>query len=92
MGVLIPRGNLRNLVLRDEVVEAVRAGRFHIYAVSHVDEGIEFLTGMPAGRPGADFKYLAGTINAQVVQALAAYNERVRVFGLAPALAPQRVR
>jgi predicted ATP-dependent protease len=91
-GVLIPRGNLRNLVLRDEVVEAVRAGRFHIYAVSHVDEGIELLTGVPAGRSGTDFRFPPGSINAQIVQALAAFNERVRVFGLAPALAPQRAR
>ena len=51
-GVLIPRDNLKNLVLKDEVVEA---GRFHIYAVSTIDERIKVLTGVPAGdvRPDA---------------------------------------
>jgi predicted ATP-dependent protease len=49
-GVLIPRANLRNLMLRDDLVEAVREGKFHIYAVSSIDEGIEILTGMAAGR------------------------------------------
>ncbi len=91
-GVLIPRGNLRNLVLRDEVVEAVRAGQFHIYAVSHVDEGIELLTGVPAGLPDQEGRYIPGTINARVTQTLQAFNERVRAFGLTPALVPQFVR
>ena len=91
-GVLIPRTNMRNLVLRDEVVEAVRAGQFHIYAVSTIDEGIELLTGLPAGRLGPDGKYLAGTINARVTQTLQAYSERVRAFGLAPAYAAHPVR
>jgi predicted ATP-dependent protease len=91
-GVVIPRGNVRNLVLRDDVVTAVRDGRFHIFAVSNVDEGIELLTGVPAGRPGPDGKFIAGTINARVLQVLQAFSERVRVFGLAPALAVQYAR
>jgi predicted ATP-dependent protease len=91
-GVLIPRANIRNVVLRDEVVEAVRAGLFHVYAVSTIDEGIELLTGVPAGRPGPDGTYLAGTINSRIVQAIQAYNERVRAFGLVPAYAAHPVR
>ncbi|HET9979067.1 MAG TPA: Lon-insertion domain-containing protein, partial [Ktedonobacterales bacterium] len=79
-GVLIPRANMRNLVLRDEVVEAARAGQFHIYAISTVDEGMEILTGIPAGRPDPDNRYLEGTINARVSQILRLYSDRVRAF------------
>ncbi len=53
-GVIIPEGNLRNLVLRPDVMAAIEAGRFHIYPVSHVSEGIEILTGVAAGDPKAD--------------------------------------
>ena len=79
-GVLIPRANVRNLVLRDEVVEAAQARLFHIYAISTVDEGIELLTGIPAGRPDPDNRYLEGTINARVNQVLRLYSDRVRAF------------
>ncbi|HKW22811.1 MAG TPA: AAA family ATPase [Ktedonobacterales bacterium] len=79
-GVLIPRANIRNLMLREEVVAAVKAGRFHIYAISSVDEGIELLTGIPAGRPDRDNRYLEGTINARVSQMLRLYSDRVRAY------------
>jgi len=79
-GVLIPRANIRNLMLREEVVAAVKAGRFHIYAISSVDEGIELLTGLPAGRPDRDNRYLEGTINARVSQMLRLYSDRVRAY------------
>ncbi|HEY1389814.1 MAG TPA: AAA family ATPase [Ktedonobacterales bacterium] len=79
-GVLIPRANIRNLMLRDEIVEAVQAGRFHIYAISSVDEGVELLTGIPAGRPDRDNRYLEGTINARVSQMLRLYSDRVRAY------------
>ncbi|HEX5157735.1 MAG TPA: AAA family ATPase [Ktedonobacterales bacterium] len=79
-GVLIPRANVRNLMLREEVVAAVKAGRFHIYAISSVDEGIELLTGIPAGRPDRDNRYLEGTINARVSQMLRLYSDRVRAY------------
>lgn len=62
-GVLIPQSNLRNLMLRSDVVEAVKDGKFHIYAVGTVDEGIEVLTGRPAGRRNADGNDPAGSIN-----------------------------
>jgi predicted ATP-dependent protease len=52
-GVIIPRQNVKNLMLKREIVDAVRDGEFHIWAVSHVDEGCEILTGVPAGRPEA---------------------------------------
>ncbi len=79
-GVLIPRANIRNLMLRDEIVAAVTAGRFHLYAISSVDEGIELLTGIPAGRPDRDNRYLEGTINARVSQMLRLYSDRVRAY------------
>jgi ATP-dependent Lon protease len=48
-GVIIPQANVRQLMLRPDVVEAIRAGQFHIYPITHVDQGLELLTGMPAG-------------------------------------------
>ena len=50
-GVLIPATNVKHLMLRSDVVEAVKAGQFHVYPIAHVDEGIELLTGLPAGEP-----------------------------------------
>ena len=67
-GVLIPRQNIQNLNLDDEIVNAVKNGKFHIYAVSNIDEGIEILTGVPAGT-----KDIPGTINAMVYQTLKKY-------------------
>ena len=67
-GVLIPSQNIQNLNLDDEVVNAVKNGKFHIYAVSTIDEGIEILTGVPAGK-----KEMPGTINAMVYQTLKKY-------------------
>ena len=53
-GVMIPAANAQNLMLREEVVQAVSEGRFHVYSVSTIDEGIEVLTGVKAGAKGAD--------------------------------------
>jgi len=47
--VIIPQTNVRNLMLRPDVVEAIRAGRFHVYPITHIDQGLELLTGTPAG-------------------------------------------
>ena len=69
-GVLIPASNVKHLMLREDVVEAVRSGKFHIYPVDTVDQGIEILTGLPAGERNADGKYAAGTIGALVQQRL----------------------
>ena len=68
-GVLVPAANVRNLMLDDEVVEAVRAGRFHVWAVSTIDEGIELLT----GRNSAEVHQL-------VRDRLDGYAERLRAF------------
>lgn len=65
-GVLIPAANAKNLMLRAEVVAAVREGKFRVHAVSHVNEGIALLTGIEAGVRGADGVYPQNTINARV--------------------------
>src|SRR5512146_1773728 len=56
-GVMIPAQNVRNLMLRRDVVEAVAEGRFHVYPVCTIDQGIEILTGLAAGEKGSDGKY-----------------------------------
>ncbi len=70
-GVLLPRDNVNHLCLSDEVVNAVRAGRFHIYAVSTIDEGIEALTGVPAGVRDGSNGYAEGTVHEKVERRLA---------------------
>jgi lon-related putative ATP-dependent protease len=79
-GVLIPKSNIQHLMLREDVVEAVRAGRFAIHAVDHVDEGIEILTGVKAGERGADGMFAEGTINRLVEDKLNSFAERARTF------------
>jgi len=69
-GVMLPAKNVVNLMLREEVVEAVRQGKFHIWAVNTVDDGIELLTGVPAGQRQADGSYPEGSINYLVNQQL----------------------
>lgn len=61
-GVVIPRQNLHNLMLTDDVVAAVEQGRFHVWAIDTIEEGIELLTGLPAGERGADGRYTAGSL------------------------------
>jgi len=79
-GVIIPRGNLHNLMLRHEVVEAVRRGRFHVWAAATVDEGMELLTGVRAGRPGRKGVYPPGTLNRLVADRLRRMAETYRDF------------
>jgi lon-related putative ATP-dependent protease len=79
-GVMIPEANVKDLMLREEVVEAARQGRFHIYAVKTVDQGIEILTGLPAGERGPDGKYPKGSISALVDARLTALAEGLRDF------------
>lgn len=74
-GVIIPIQNVRNLHLSDEIIEAVKEKKFHIYAVSTIDEGIEVLTGVPAGKKNKQGKYPAGTVNYLVYEQLKQYYE-----------------
>jgi len=77
-GVLIPAANVRNLMLSDKVREAMAKGRFHIFPVSTVDQGISLLTGISAGTLGAKGTYPKGTINARVVDRLNFLAEKAR--------------
>jgi len=79
-GVIIPTSNVDNLMLKEEVVEAVRQGKFHIYAVRTVNEGIEILTGFKAGEKQPDGSYEAGTINDLVQRRLSEMAERIREY------------
>ncbi len=81
-GVLVPAANVPHLVLRDEVLEAVTEGRFRLHAVATVDEGIELLTGLPAGAPDATGAFPPGSFDARVAARLAALAERARAFAL----------
>jgi predicted ATP-dependent protease len=63
---MIPRSNVQNLMLKEDVVEAVAEGRFHIWPVSTIDEGIEVLTGIPAGKRGEDGEYPDDTIHGRI--------------------------
>ncbi len=65
-GVMIPASNVQNLMLKEEVVEAVNEGKFHIYTAKTIDEGIETLTGVNAGTRGNDGNFDEGTVNALV--------------------------
>lgn len=81
-GVIIPRQNLRNLMLREEVVNAVKEGKFHIYAVGTVDEGMEILTGMETGERREDGTYPDGTINFKVHKKLKEMAANLRKFSI----------
>ncbi|MFO7983085.1 MAG: ATP-binding protein [Desulfuromonadales bacterium] len=69
-GVIIPKRNVKNLMLKQEVIEAVENGDFHVWAVENVDEGIEILTGVPAGEKQEDGTWPSGTVNALVDEQL----------------------
>lgn len=79
-GVIIPYQNIKNLVLNDEVVEAVKEKKFNIYAVKTIDEGIEILTGMKAGQKRKDGTYPPGTINYLVYEKLKKYAQTAAGF------------
>jgi len=67
-------------MLREEVVDAVRQGRFHIYSATTIDEGIEILTGVPAGEKQKDGVYPEDTINCLVNKRLEEMAERLKSF------------
>jgi predicted ATP-dependent protease len=75
-GVLIPASNVKHLMLRQDVRDAVAAGKFHVYPVRTVDEGIEILTGIPAGEPDSEGNYPEGTVNYMVNHRLERMTEK----------------
>lgn len=72
-GVIIPRTNVKDLMLREDILAAVDDGKFHVYAVDTVDDGIEILTGVPAGKPDKNGNFPKGTVNFLVKQSLEKY-------------------
>ncbi len=72
-GCIIPRTNVVNLMLREDVVKAVEDGQFHIYAIDSVDDGIELLTGIKAGKLDKRGRYPRGSVNWHVQQSLEEY-------------------
>jgi len=72
-GVLIPSANVKHLMLRHDVVQAVQEGHFHIHAIDTIDRGIEVLTGVPAGQRQADGHYPENSVNARVAARLSAF-------------------
>jgi len=87
-GVLIPAANVKHLMLRQDVVEAVMAGQFHVYPVETVDQGIAILTGVPAGERDETGNYPEGSINYLVEARLAELAEKRQAFS-APAPAKE---
>jgi lon-related putative ATP-dependent protease len=84
-GVLIPEANARHLMLRDDVVAAVRDETFHVWAVRTVDEGLAVLSGREPGQPGPDGRYPAGSFNEAVQRALLANIDRLKALRGVPA-------
>ncbi|MGI9424143.1 MAG: S16 family serine protease, partial [Hyphomicrobiaceae bacterium] len=72
-GVLIPESNVQHLMLRPDIIEAVKDGKFRVHSVAHIDQGIEILTGVGAGERDADGKYPSGTIYQLVEERLATF-------------------
>ena len=80
-GVMIPESNVKDLMLRKDVVEAVKKGEFHIYSAKTIDEGIGILTGKEAGELKPDGTYPKGTINFLVNESLKKLAEGLKKFG-----------
>jgi predicted ATP-dependent protease len=72
-GVIIPLSNVTNLMLRDEVVQAVEAGQFHVWPIHTIEEGIRLMTDMESGEPGADGIFPEGSFNRAVMDRLAEF-------------------
>ena len=80
-GVLIPVSNVKDLVLNDEVVDAVKEGRFHIYPIAHINEGIELMMGHPAGERDAEGNFPADSVHGRVYARLKAFAEGAKHYG-----------
>ena len=79
-GVIIPTKNVRNLMLKQDVVDSVKAGQFHIWPIATIEEGIEILSGMPAGTIQSDGTYPEGTLFRKVDERVREMGEIVRKF------------
>ncbi len=79
-GVLIPASNIKHLMLREDVVEAIGEGRFQVYPVAHVDEAASLMFGLPAGEAGEDGEFPEGSLHAAVAKNLARFRDRAVEF------------
>ena len=79
-GAVIPSSNVQNLMLKEEIIEAGKNGNFRIYPVSTISEGIEVLTGLPAGERGPDGRYPEGSVFYLVDRKLKEIGEKIREF------------
>jgi len=79
--VLIPHTNVKNLALRQRVVQAVKDKKFNIIPISTIDEGIGLLTGVKAGARGADGSFPAGSVNGKVEARLQLFANQLKAFG-----------
>jgi predicted ATP-dependent protease len=75
-GVLIPASNIKNLMLREDVIQAVRDQQFHIYPIKNIDEGMSLLAGMDMGKRKEDGNYPKGTVNSRVQERLTDFTEK----------------
>lgn len=80
-GVIIPAANIKHLMLRKDVVEAEQQGRFHVYAITHVDQAMELFTGRPAGVRDAKGQFPEGSINGAVQNRMHELSSKRREFG-----------
>ena len=80
-GVLIPASNVKHLMLHHRVTDAVHAGQFHVYPIETIDQGIEILTGMPAGERDLSGQFPVGSINHQVERRLIELAHTRQTFG-----------
>jgi predicted ATP-dependent protease len=80
-GILIPESNIKNLMLRHDVIDAVAEGKFAIYPIRKIDEGIELLMDMPAGAPDEDGIYPENTVNGLVQSKLIKMANQRAEFG-----------
>jgi lon-related putative ATP-dependent protease len=79
-GVMIPESNVQNLMLKEEIVDAAKAGKFHIYFARTIDEGIEVLTGVKAGERGSNGEFDKDTVNAKVDKKFREMAEKLSEF------------
>jgi ATP-dependent Lon protease len=79
-GVMMPESNVEDLMLREDVLEAVAAGKFHVWPVAQVEQGIELLTGRPAGKKGSDGKFEPGTVLALIDERLHSMAKTLKEF------------
>ena len=76
-GAIIPQANVATLMLDEKVLQAVREGKFHVYAVRQADEALSLLVGEPAGEPDAEGQFPEGSVNARVVERLRVIAEMI---------------